>query len=115
MTASSIETHLIKATRRVFVQGHGIIKPVQVLSAAQLESLDRLEGTETPEDIAAFLIQRSLDVHTRFSGHIRMGRTLVGARKLKRFEAAAEAAFLEVGPSLFKADGQAAGGRAVTS
>jgi hypothetical protein len=104
MTAPTLEKQLIAATSQQFVQGHGNVQPVQILSVIQLENLDRIEGVENPEGIVAFLIQRSADVRSRLSGHARMDQKLVESRRLKKYEDSAEATFHEVGPSLFKSD-----------
>lgn len=105
MTAPTLEKLLIAATNQQFIQGHGLVQPVQILSVVQLENLDRVEAVENAEGIAAFLIHRSGDVHSRLSGHTRMDRKLIGSRKLKKFDDEANAAFLEAGASLFKSEG----------
>jgi hypothetical protein len=102
MTAVTLEKLLIAATSQPFVQGHGIVQPVQILSLVQLENLDRIQGVDTPAGIVAFLLQRSADVRARLNGHTRMEQKLGDSRKLKKFEDAAEKAFHDVGPSLFK-------------
>lgn len=109
MTAPTLEKLLIAATGQQFVRGHGIVRPMQVLSVIQLENLDRIEGIDSPERIAAFLTLRSADLLTRLSGHTRMDQKLVESRKLKKFEDAADAMFHDMGPSLFKSEGAAPG------
>ena len=102
MTAPTLEKLLITATRHEYVLGHGNVRPVQILSVAQLENLDRIESVESPESIIEFLDRRSANVYMRLSGHAQMDQKLIGSRKLKRYEDAAETSFHEVGPSLFK-------------
>lgn len=104
MTAVTMEKLLIAATSQPFVQGHGIVQPVQILSLVQLENLDRIQGVDTPAGIVAFLLQRSSDVRARLNGHTRMEQKLSDSRKLKKFEDAADNVFHDVGPSLFKTE-----------
>ena len=109
MTAPTLEKQLIAATCQQFVQGHGNVRPVQVLSVVQLENLDRIESVGSPEEIVEFLVRRSGDVRSRLSGHNHMEQRLIESRKLRSYEDAAEATFRDVGPSLFKSETTAAG------
>ena len=96
ITALTWQHDLIAATSRELVLGHGKVQPVQTLSIAQLENLDRLDVPQGGRALAVFLAERSREPFSRLSGHFAFGNKLGSTRRLKQFEDEARRSFEEV-------------------
>ena len=102
ITALTWQHDLIAATREELVLGHGNVQPVQTLSIAQLENLDRLDVPEGAASLAAFLEERSRNPFARLSGEAALRQRLGRSRRLQRFEDATHQSFRELVPKLFQ-------------
>ena len=103
LTALTWQRDLVDETSPELVLGHGNVKPVQTLSIAQLENLDRLNLPEGAVSLAKFLVERSRDPIARLSGESTFRQSLGVSRRLRQFEDAAERSFHELKPQLFRA------------
>jgi hypothetical protein len=102
ITALTWQHDLIAATSEELVLGHGNVQPVQTLSIAQLENLDRLDVPEGAASLAAFLEERSRNPFARLSGEAALRQRLGRSRRLQRFEDATHQSFRELVPKLFQ-------------
>jgi len=105
LTCSTWQKKLIEATEERWVLGGGAVLPLQTLSIAQLENLDRVKGLETGASIVDFLAERAQDEFRRFDGDGDMGCNLEEPRKLAKFDQESEAVFKKLGPTIFKNEG----------